>query len=57
MHIYVEMSQENTWYSYLKQIKMSLSFTKLEKRRTEEVLPGCVGTCGRGRMWGKGMGW
>jgi hypothetical protein len=48
------MSQGNSLYNYLKQIKMSFffSFTKLENRRAEQVLSG--GLAGGGckeRMW------
>jgi hypothetical protein len=44
------MSQGNSLCSYLKQTKMSFfSFTKLENKRAEQVLPGGVGTSGRGR--------
>jgi hypothetical protein len=32
------------------------SFTKLEKRREGQVLPGEGGTSRRGRMWGKSVG-
>jgi hypothetical protein len=32
------------------------SFSKLENRRTEQVLWGVAGTSGRGRMKGKGVG-
>jgi hypothetical protein len=54
------MSQGNSPCSYLKQTKMSFlfSFTKLENRKAEEVLP-CVGgvvPVGEGRRWGKGEG-
>jgi hypothetical protein len=40
----MEMSQENSLHSYLKQTKISLffSFTKSEDRRVEEVLSGGV---------------
>jgi hypothetical protein len=38
----MEISQENSLCSYLKQTKMSFlfSFTKLENRRAAQVLPG-----------------
>jgi hypothetical protein len=41
--IYMDISQENSLYSYLylKQARMSFfSFKKLENKRTEQVLPG-----------------
>jgi hypothetical protein len=36
----MEMSQGNSLYSYLKQTKMSLYFTKSENRRAEQILSG-----------------
>jgi hypothetical protein len=50
----MELSQGNTLYSYLKQIKMSFSFTKLESRRTEQVLSESADTSGREEDVGKG---
>jgi hypothetical protein len=49
----MEMSQGNSLCSYLKQTKTSFffSFTKLENRRTEQVLSGEVVTSGK---WGEG---
>jgi hypothetical protein len=39
IHMYMEMSQGNSLYSYLKQIKLSVFFfTKSEKRRAEQVV-------------------
>jgi hypothetical protein len=56
----MEMSQENSLCSYLKQTKMSyfffFSFTKSETKRTEQVLPEGVGTSRRERMWEEGVG-
>jgi hypothetical protein len=45
----MEMSQGNSLCIYLKQIKMSFffSFTKLENRRAEQILPGGKRRCGR----------
>jgi hypothetical protein len=43
-------------YSCLKQTKNFFFFTKVESRRTEQVLPGEVVPAGEGRMWGKGVG-
>jgi hypothetical protein len=41
----MDMSQENSLCSYLKQTQMSFfSFTKSENRRAEQVLSGAVGT-------------
>jgi hypothetical protein len=52
-HTYMEVPQENSLWSYLKQAKMSgffFSFTKLENRRVKQVLPGVGGgTSGKGR--------
>jgi hypothetical protein len=63
IHIYLEISQENSpcSYLYLKQAEMSFFFlfssTKLENRMVEQVLPGCVCVCifvpEEGRMWGR----
>jgi hypothetical protein len=37
----MEMSEGNSLYSYFNQTKLSfLFFTKIENRRTEQVLPG-----------------
>jgi hypothetical protein len=54
----MEIPQGNSQYHYLycKQEKLSffsLSFSKKENRRAEQVLPG-VGTSGRGEEVGKG---
>jgi hypothetical protein len=47
----MEMSQGNSMGSYLKQkCHFSLSFTKLENRRAEQVLSLEVGTRGREEM-------
>jgi hypothetical protein len=56
IHIYMEISQGNSLYSYLKQKTMSFVFSKSEYRRAEQVLSGGVGNSGRERMWGKGIG-
>jgi hypothetical protein len=37
----MEMSQGNSFYSYLKKLSL-FSFTKLESRRTEQVLSVCL---------------
>jgi hypothetical protein len=56
----MEVPQGNAQASYLTQSKISFFvffffyYTKLENRRAEQVLPGGVGTSGRGRRWGKG---
>jgi hypothetical protein len=50
IHIYMEMSQGQCWYSFLKQTKMSFLKIKLENRREEQVLSGGVGTSGKGKM-------
>jgi hypothetical protein len=53
----MEMPQGNSLYSYVKQAKMSFfSFTKLENRREEQVLPRGLVTGGGVRRWGKGVG-
>jgi hypothetical protein len=39
IHIYMEMSQGNSLYSYLKQNIIFFSFTKSENRRAEKFLP------------------
>jgi hypothetical protein len=45
----MEMSQENSLYSYFKQTKMSFfSFTKLENRREEQILSRGVVNSGKG---------
>jgi hypothetical protein len=50
--MYMNMSQGNSLGSYLKQTKMSFfSFTKLENRRAELVLP-----VGGGKRLKKGVG-
>jgi hypothetical protein len=64
IHIYKEISQENSLcsYLYLKQTKCHVfsfylfifSFTKSENKRAELVLP--AGTHRRGRCWEKGIG-
>jgi hypothetical protein len=41
---------------YISKTKMTFSFTKSENWRGEQVLPGDVGTSGRGRRCGKDMG-
>jgi chloramphenicol O-acetyltransferase len=57
MHIYMEVTQGNTLYSYLKQAKIPFfssfffAYTKSENRRVEQVLPGEVCTA---RRWGNG---
>jgi hypothetical protein len=49
--MYMEMSQENSLCSYLKQTKMSFfSFYKIREQEAKQVLPGRVGTSGRRRM-------
>jgi hypothetical protein len=48
IHIHVEMSQRNSLYSYLKQTKLQLIFTKSENRRAEQFLPGDLVTVGVG---------
>jgi hypothetical protein len=55
IHIYMEVPQENSLRSYLRQAKMSFFFPliKSENRRVEHVLSGIVGTSGGGRRWGK----
>jgi hypothetical protein len=54
IHIYMEMSQGNSLYSYLKKQKYHfLNFTN-QSRRAEHVLSGVVGTSGG--MWGKDIG-
>jgi hypothetical protein len=64
-YIYMEISQGNSWYSYLylKEAKMSVfsfylfsffSSTKSENRRAEQVLPqGKAGTSDSGEVLGK----
>jgi hypothetical protein len=68
IHIYIEISQENSLHSYLylKHAKLCIfslfSSTKSENKRAEWVLAeagperwvGGVGTCGRGKVAGKG---
>jgi hypothetical protein len=51
----MEISQGNSLCDYLKQKMPSFffSFTELENRRAKLVLPGGVGTSGRGERWGK----
>jgi hypothetical protein len=39
IHIYMEMSQRNTLYSYLKQTKMPF-FQKTQTRKIKQALPG-----------------
>jgi hypothetical protein len=57
MNQYMEMSRGNSLYCYLKQTKMStLFFTKMEYRRTEQVLSGGLLLVRLGRMWRKGVG-
>jgi hypothetical protein len=58
IHIYMQMSQENSLCCCLKKTKMSFlfSFTKLENRRVEQVLSGKSGISGRRRLWVKGAG-
>jgi hypothetical protein len=52
---YIEMSQEISLCSYLKQTKLSFLF--FYKIREQEVLPGGVLVpVGGGRRWRKGMG-
>jgi hypothetical protein len=55
IHIYMEISQGNSLYSYLKQKKSSFfSFIKWEKRRAEQILSwGEGGTNGRRENVGK----
>jgi hypothetical protein len=50
----MEMSQGNSLYSYLKQKRHFFFFIKTENRRAEQVLPGGVGTSGRGEVAEKG---
>jgi hypothetical protein len=53
----MKMSQRNSLCSYLKQKKSSVfSFTKLENRREEWVLPGGIGSSGRREEMRKGYG-
>jgi hypothetical protein len=41
IHTYIEISQRNSLCRFLKQTKISFfSFTKSEKRRVEQILPG-----------------
>jgi hypothetical protein len=49
----MEMSQNNTLYSYLKLTKMSL-FTKTDHKKGKQVLSGGLVPVGRERIWGKG---
>jgi hypothetical protein len=53
----MEVPEGNSLSSYLKQSKMSFffifSYTKSENRRAEQVLPGGIGTSGRGEEVGK----
>jgi hypothetical protein len=46
IQIYIEMSQGNFLYNYLKQAKMLFFFTKSVNRRAEQVLSGVVGISG-----------
>jgi hypothetical protein len=52
--MYMEMSRGNSPIAILS--KVFVSSTKSENRRAEQGLPGEVGTSGRGRMWGEGVG-
>jgi hypothetical protein len=60
IHTYMEMSQRNSLFSYLKQVKISFfSFFLLQNQRTGGQNRSCgrggwVGTSGRGKMVGKG---
>jgi hypothetical protein len=57
IHIYMETSQGYSLGSYLKQKKSQFfSFTKLEDRRTEQLLHWGIGISGRGEKVGKGCG-
>jgi hypothetical protein len=54
----MEMSQGNSLCSYLKQTKMTFYFFyKIGNRRAEQVLPGVIGTSGKGeevrKMYGR----
>jgi hypothetical protein len=56
IHIYMEMSQGNSLYSYLKQTKMSF-FLHLQSQKQEgRTGPswGGIGTIGKGKEVGKG---
>jgi hypothetical protein len=53
----MEMPQENSLYSYHKQTKMLfLFFYKSGEQEGKQVLPGGLGSVGKGRMWGKVRG-
>jgi hypothetical protein len=57
----MEVPQENTLYSYLKQkchffFLFLFSYTKSENRRAEQVLSRGIGTGRRGRRWGNDEG-
>jgi hypothetical protein len=56
IHICIEMPQWNSLYSYLKQTKMSFSFFKNRGHENKTGPVWGVGTSGRGRTWGKGVG-
>jgi hypothetical protein len=49
----MDMSQENTLYSYLKQTNMLFSFSKTENKKTKQALSGGVDTSGTGEDVGK----
>jgi hypothetical protein len=58
MHVYIEMSQGNSLFSYGKQTKTLLfSLTKSENSSTGQVLPGVEDWCQCGGEVGKGCGW
>jgi hypothetical protein len=50
----MEVPQGNSLCSYFKQVEMS--FFLLQNWRTSPAGGGVIGTSGRGRMWGKGVG-
>jgi hypothetical protein len=56
----MEVPQGKTLRSYLKQPKMSFffffSYTKLENKRMEQILPEALVPVGGGRRWGNGEG-
>jgi hypothetical protein len=54
IHIYIDMSEENSLCCYLKQTKMIFfSSTKSENKRAGKILPGCLVPEGQGRSWGR----
>jgi hypothetical protein len=53
IHMYMEISQGNFLYGYLKQTEMSFLKIKMENRRAEQVLWGRGGIRGRGENEGR----